>query len=147
MMRKRMVIIMIITKVETMHSKPVLVTRQQISDEFDMCLRTVDTRIKELSEYSARYGEYTIIKHGSMVLVNKLALVDFLAYRDRLKDKNLRKNVPPYNPENVAKQMGYYNIIESSADADFITKELNDAIEQKSREMFKTIANALGNMA
>ena len=130
-----------------MHSKPVLVTRQQISDEFDMCLRTVDTRIKELSEYSARYGDYTIIKHGSMVLINKLALVDFLAYRDRLRDSNLKKNVPPYNPENVAKQLGYYNIIESSADADYISKELTDVVEQKSREMFKNIVNAISNMA
>lgn len=136
-----------ITKVETMHAKPVLMTRHQIADEFGMCLRTVDTRIKELSSYSQRYGEYMIIKHGSLVLVNKLALVDFFAYRDRLKDKNLRKNVPPYDPESVAKQLGYYNIIESSADEDFIVKELNEVIEQKSKEMFQTIAKALGNMA
>lgn len=130
-----------------MYSKPVLATRHQLADEFDMCLRTVDTRIKELTEHKNRYGDFAFIKHGSMVLVNKLVFVDFLAYRDRLRDKNLKKNVPPYNPENVAKQLGYYNIIESSADSDYISKELNDAVEQKSREMFKTIINAISNMA
>jgi len=136
-----------ITAIETMHSKPVLVTRHQIAEEFDMSLRTVDNRCKELVTYKDRYGDFSLIKHGSLVLINKLVFVDFLAYRDRLRDKNLKKNVPAYNPEEVAKQLGYYNIIENSADSEHITKELNDAIEQKSRDMVIVISEALRSMA
>jgi len=136
-----------ITKIEKMRSKPIIMNRREIAEEFNISTRTVDNRIKELEQHKDRYGDYCILRNGSIVLVNKLALLDFFTYRDRLRDKNLRKNVPPYNPEEVARHFGYYNIIETSADAEQISKELNDAIERKSKDMVLVIAEALKQMA
>lgn len=137
-----------ITAIETMHSKPVLLSKNAIAENYHMCIRTVENRIKEIvTDYKDRYGDFAVIKHGTLVLVNVLAFADFLAYRDRLKDKNLRKNVPPYNPEEVAKQLGYYNIIETSADSEHIARELEAQVNEKTKYMFAAISEALKKMA
>jgi len=40
--------------------------------------------------------------------VNILAFTDYYNYRDMLKSKNGKKHVPPYNPQEIAKAMGFY---------------------------------------
>lgn len=137
-----------ITAIETMHSKPVLVSKDVLAENYHMCVRTVELRIKEIiSENKDRYGDFAIIKHGSLVLVNVLAFTDYLTYRDRLRDKNLKKNVPPYNPEEVAKQLGYYNIIETYTDSERIARELEAQVAEKTKDMFTVISDALRKMA
>ena len=137
-----------ITAIETMHSKPVLLSKNAIAENYHMCVRTVENRIKEiLTDQKDRYGDFAVIKHGSLVLVNVLVFTDYICYRDRLRDKNLKKNVPPYNPEEVAKQLGYYNIIETSADSEHIAKELEAQVTEKTKDIFTVISNAFRQMA
>ena len=42
------------------------------------------------------------------MLVNFLAWTDFLKYRQMLKEKNMRKHVPNYDPVKIAKAIGWY---------------------------------------
>ena len=52
-----------------------------------------------------RYGLVTL-EDGGVVLIDTLALLDFLCYRSRLRDRNLRKTVPEYRPKEWAKRLG-----------------------------------------
>lgn len=75
-------------------------------------MSSVDNRIKELvgEIKSGRYNELAVIKDGGFVFVNYLALIDYLSNRQRLRNKNLRKTVPPYEPKKVAQEIGWYKI-------------------------------------
>lgn len=83
-------------------------TLDDLSDELGVSKQTLHSRKKELEEEKERYGEYAVIRDAGIVLINYLAWIDFLKYRQRLKEKNLRKHVPPYNPMEIAKSLGWY---------------------------------------
>ena len=83
-------------------------TIDDLAEEFGVTKTTIQTRKKEFQAEKERYGEFSVIQDGGIVLINYLAFLDFLHYRERLKEKNLRKTVPPYNPAIVAKKLGWY---------------------------------------
>ena len=86
------------------------ISRKRLAEEMDISCGTVDTIVKELkAEEGKRYKrDTTSIKTGSMIRINYLVFIDYFTYRDRLKDKNLRKGVPEYSPKHWAEQMGWY---------------------------------------
>lgn len=83
-------------------------TLDDLSDELGVSKVTIHSRKKELEQEKERYGEYAVIRDSGIVLINYLAWIDFLKYRARLKEKNLRKTVPPYKPLEIAKAIGWY---------------------------------------
>lgn len=83
-------------------------TKQQIAKEYDLSPSTVQNRMKEIEQEEARYGKRAIIRDGGIVLVNYLVFLDYLANRARLKDKNARKYVSPYQPAELARELGWY---------------------------------------
>ncbi|MCB7304575.1 hypothetical protein NE683_12155 [Bariatricus massiliensis] len=108
------VVDMTITAFKTIKTTPPYVSKSWIQKNMDMGARSVDTRFKEIKEETKRYGEYAYIKDGGFFLVNFLVWVDYLTYRTRLKDKNLRKHVPDFDPEEVARAIGMYGEAESA---------------------------------
>lgn len=91
----------------------IIKTRKQIMEELGMSKRTVEERLKEI-EAECRPGgryencQYCVQRSGGFVRVNWLIWNDYETYRTRLKEKNLRKSVPPYNPYRVAYEFGMY---------------------------------------
>ena len=85
-------------------------SRAQIMTELNMGQRSVDGRIAEIQEEirNGRYSEYAVIRDGGFTWVNWLVWIDYETYRKRLLEKNLRKNVPPFNPYKLAYEMGMY---------------------------------------
>ena len=81
--------------------------RKDIADDLGMSRSTIYQRCKELEEFQDRYGEFAVIHDGNMILINILAFLDFMRYRSSLMGKNTKKYVPPWNPEQIAKQMGW----------------------------------------
>ena len=79
---------------------------------FDMGKSTVNERIRELEGWidEGRYPRTAVIHDGKIVLVNRLAFVDYLANRQRLMNRNARKLVPPYNPAELAKDLALIQI-------------------------------------
>lgn len=67
-------------------------------------------RIKELREEveKGRYDEFAFIKDGGFLLINFLAFTDYIKHRNRLREKNLRNEVPAYNPKKIAQAIGWY---------------------------------------
>lgn len=85
-------------------------SKAQIMNELDMGKRSVDERIAEIMDEirSGRYSDYAVIRDGGFTWVNWLVWIDYETYRKRLKEKNLRKNVPPFNPYKLAYELGMY---------------------------------------
>lgn len=96
-----------ITDLKVMRGSP-FKTINDLAKELNVTKVTIRTRKKELENEKERYGEYAVIKDGGIVLINYLAFIDYMKYRDRLREKNLRKTVPEFNPKKVAYSLGWY---------------------------------------
>lgn len=84
------------------------ITKKQIAEELEISPNTVKSRIQEIEEEikNGRYDEYAVIRDGQLLAVNYFVWIDFLTYRQRLQEKNLRKFVPPFDPKKVAPYAG-----------------------------------------
>ena len=64
---------------------------------------TVDKYIDGMwQEIPVRYPRYIIAGRR----VNLYAMIDYMTYKDWLNDKNLRKQVPEFNPISIARLCG-----------------------------------------
>lgn len=70
--------------------------------------RTVRNRMNEIEELKERYGEYSTIRDGGIVMINYLVWVDYRHFRKQLRQKNAKKYVPPYDPAKVARELAWY---------------------------------------
>lgn len=85
--------------------------RKQELAEFEGCsIGTVNNFMKEMKQEIAagRYPEDTISDAGAIVWINYLAWIDYTTHRKKLREKNARKYVPPYNPEQIAKNIALF---------------------------------------
>lgn len=102
-----------ITKLYTMSMTKFIRNKRELMEEYEMSLRTVDKRIAEIREEmrpGGRYANlmYVIGGNGKSLQINYLVWFDHEMVRDRLAQKNLRKNLPPYNPAQVARELALY---------------------------------------
>lgn len=102
-----------VTKLYAMSGLKIIKTKAQIMEEFGMSARTVDSRLTEIRQEmraGGRYAgyEYTIGGSGKYTLINYLVFVDHEMNRGLLTQKNLRKNLPPYNPAKIAQELAMY---------------------------------------
>lgn len=81
-------------------------TKTALAEALGISRSTVYDRMREI-DGNDRYGPYTVIHDGQIVLINTLAFLDWMKYRRQLMDKNLRKYVPEYNPKAIAAAMGW----------------------------------------
>lgn len=96
-----------ITYIEAMYGKPICTIREA-ADQFGISTRTVRNMLHEMEEHRDRYGDHFVIGDGNLRRVNVLAFCDYFANRAALKDSSLRKKVPAYDPEKVARELGFY---------------------------------------
>lgn len=90
-----------------------ILTKKQMCEQFDISIRSASNILNEIdSEVSnGRYGKHSVIRSGGVSYVNAMVLIDYLTYRTRLKDKNLRKGVPEYNAKEVKEEYCIKNIV------------------------------------
>ena len=82
-----------------------------LSQELSISKRTLQRRLAEFEkEERYKHLRYSVIRDGGVVLVNLLAFMDFMAYREQLADRNARKFIPPYEPKKVAYEIGLYEM-------------------------------------
>lgn len=79
----------------------------QVAEELQMNRKTVLERRKELEKETERYGLTAVIEDEKTILINLYAFLDFMKYRKRLADKNMRKYVPEYDPNVWADACAY----------------------------------------
>ncbi|MFI3172164.1 MAG: hypothetical protein R3Y58_07350 [Eubacteriales bacterium] len=80
-----------------------------IAQEFGVSTQTVKERLQEIREQikQGRYSRYAVIADGRIVLINVYVFVDYLTYRQQLKDKNMSKHVPMFQPRTIAEMCGW----------------------------------------
>lgn len=101
------------SRVYMMSNGPIIRSKEDIMKETGMCKRTVDERLKEIRAEMLPGGRYenlryAVINEGRFTFVNWLVWVDYETYRVYLKEKNMRKNLPAYDPYKVAYETGMY---------------------------------------
>lgn len=83
--------------------------KDKIAQEFSISRATVQGRVKEIEGWikKGRYNEYAIIRDGNILLINVLVFIDYMAHRQELREKNPRKQVPEYKPDEVVYNLGW----------------------------------------
>lgn len=78
---------------------------QDIMKEFGICRTQVYKLVNGIKDEikKGRYSPYVV----SGTKINFYAIVDYNKFRDLLADKNMRKNVPPFDPAAIAEVCGF----------------------------------------
>ena len=119
-----------------MENPKLYMQQKNIPEAFDISFRTVISRLKELRELADRYGKSAVIDDGNLVLVNTAAFADYMANRQQLLDKNMRKYVEPFDAAEVRSRLGlddgkiilYQNIGPSAPEPDH--EKLKNAVRE-----------------
>lgn len=82
-------------------------SKSALANDLSISKSTVHIRAAELEQQKDRYGDLAVIRDGQIVLINALAFLDWLRYRRELLDPNMKKFVPPFDAEKLAKSMGW----------------------------------------
>lgn len=86
-------------------------SKGDLADMLGISKGTVQNRLEEIkSEKRYTMKDRAVIEDGNIVRINLLVFLDYMTNRRWLMDKNLRKRVPPYNPEEVALSIGGANM-------------------------------------
>ena len=99
----------------------------RISKQFGLSTRSIYRFFDEIKVHP-RYKKAWITSNDcGVTLYNALVLYDYLHYRTELTDTNMRKKIPPYNPEECVWQLGQGNSYDSW------TKKLGRILSQKNK--------------
>lgn len=81
-------------------------TKKELAEEYGMCTRTVDIRVKGIQEEMkrGRYNRYAIIE-DSKIKINEYVFLDYCKYRKFLGNPSLRKTVPNFSPSLIREMM------------------------------------------
>lgn len=95
------------TVIKLMYGNPVMSVKD-VCEQFGISDRTARKHMKEIEQNRDRYGDYAVMGEGALKRVNFLAFTDYWKFRKMLADRNTRKHVPEYNPQEVARELGFY---------------------------------------
>ena len=92
--------------------------QKTLADYFGLSLATVQARLKEIdSLIGHRYHDTAVIRDGNLVLANVLAFIDYEMYRKRLLNPATAKYVPPFDPVNIRRDLGFGVSVEENRKA------------------------------
>jgi hypothetical protein len=79
------------------------VSQPNIIKSWHMSRGTVKTVLDEIEKEIERktYTPYAILRNDRLVYCDYYVFVHYLKYRSKFKEKNLRKFVPPFGPEEI----------------------------------------------
>ena len=122
-------------------------TVDEVADDIHKTKRTVDNRLNEMQGLvrSGRYSEYAIIQDEGIKLVNVPCFIDFLKYRKALQDRNVSKNVPAFNPEEILRICGWNsNVIHIGENLEGIGEgEVKEIVREEFARLFSMIGGKI----
>lgn len=98
--------------VELIRIPNIVVTKQEAAERVGVDQRTIQNYMNEIEGLKDRYGDLATSRAHGYSLINILVLYDYLHFRPMLRQKNLRKNVPSYNPTRWIKELALDQILE-----------------------------------
>lgn len=86
------------------------IPRTRAANKLGVSLGTIDNYIRGIEKEvkRGRYGRYSVIKPGGLTLISYPVLLDYLKYRQELKDANARKYVPEFDIVAMNNELGFY---------------------------------------
>lgn len=89
---------------EQIHGYPYM-RKKQLIEEFQVSRSFVDNRVKGIEREikEGRYSRYAILDG----MINVYAFVDYMKYGKNLSDKNARKYVPEFKPDEIMRLCGF----------------------------------------
>lgn len=89
-----------------MKKPPLYLTISELASEYHRSRETVYRYLEQI-EADPRYrNAWVYLTEDTPKLVNRNVFEDFLHFRENLRNRNLRKNLSPYDPATVARQRG-----------------------------------------
>lgn len=79
--------------------------KKQLMEEFQVSRTFVDKKVKGIEKeiQNGRYNRYTILDGA----INVYAFIDYWKYEKQLSDRNARKYVPKFGPDEIAELCGF----------------------------------------
>lgn len=79
--------------------------KKQLMEEFQVSRAFVDKKVRGIEREieSGRYNRYTLLDGA----INVYAFIDFWKYEKQLADRNARKYVPAFGPDEIAELCGF----------------------------------------
>ena len=119
---------------------------KDLAEAYGMKPATIYSHLK-LIEECGRYKNHRpkLNDNGAGdLMVNTLVYEDFLYFRSKLKNKNLAKNLPPYDPEEVRRCRGEYKQAVHLEEVDKVitqseTLKSLDTIYEAMKQMYRTM--------
>ena len=80
-----------------------------LAERYGVSVTTARKYKNEIKKERERYGRHAVIENGNIVYINEIAWLDYMENATRLKDKNARKYVAPFNPAEWIPYLGYFS--------------------------------------
>lgn len=81
-----------------------------IAESYHQSKSTVERNIHGILDTDRYRGYRPVINDDGDRLVNVLIYEDYLCYKARLKERNLARHLPPFDPAEVRKNWGEYKV-------------------------------------
>lgn len=81
-----------------------------IADSYHQSKSTVERNLHGILDTDRYRGYRPVINEDGDRLVNVLIYEDYLCYKARLKERNLARHLPPFDPAEVRKNWGEYKV-------------------------------------
>ncbi len=79
-----------------------------LAKQYGISMTTAREYRKGIEKEADRYGKYAVINNGQLVYINEPAFLDYMANNRKLKNKNLRRYLEPFNPAVWMNYLGYF---------------------------------------
>ena len=107
-------------------------TIAELREIYGQSRATINAYLKAIQNDPRYAGQWIDLGDKRPRRINSLIYEDYLHYRTRLRDRNLRKTVPPYDPVEVKRQRGESNVT-------FLPQINEDEIKEIVRNTIKEI--------
>jgi len=81
-----------------------------IAETYHQSKSTVERNLKGILDTDRYRGYRPVINEDGDKLVNLLVYEDYLACKGKMKEKNLARHLPPFDPAEVRKNWGEYKV-------------------------------------
>lgn len=81
-----------------------------VAESYHQSKSTVERNLKGILDADRYRGYRPVINEDGDRLVNVLIYEDYLCYKARLKERNLARHLPPFDPAEVRKNWGEYKV-------------------------------------
>ena len=120
------------------YAKPAYLSVAECAKVYGYSKQTIYSLVKEMRDCKRYKGVWTELNPQGDRLVNTLCLEDFLRYRSQLKEPNLAKSLPPYDPKEVRRPRGELQLVTNFIDDEQVRTYTREFVGEWLAEKFSS---------